>query len=79
MSGFIVSNDQSRQSAMRLINISVSKPSSQALKLFSDWPILILHMIGWPKINERLHDNFPHIYVSVYSQRHVYPLSSEGI
>jgi hypothetical protein len=76
MSGFIVSNDQSRQSAMRLINLSVSKPSSQ-YKLFSDWLILILHMIGWSKINERLHDNLPHIYVSVYSQRHFYPLASE--
>ena len=45
------------QSAMSLLNILVSKPSTRQ-EMLSDWSryLTVFHMIGWSNMNERLHD-----------------------
>jgi hypothetical protein len=53
-SGLIYSTNQS---AMSLLNLMISKPSTHQ-ELISDWSIYltVLHMIGLSKMSERLHD-----------------------
>ena len=59
MSGFLF---LSNQSAMSVLNLKVSKPST-CQELLSDWSIdwTAFHMIRWSKMNETLPDMTPNI------------------